>query len=254
LTCSIATRTSSVATDRGIRVIEVHGSIDDKPNMAIMLRQIAGRVLSDARRSAIGAIFGYGPHHRVFVLGYSCSDLFDLSPLIEALANGHREVIFIDHHRDRAELRSLSERMEKNPFRQFPEARWALCDTDAAERAARAGAMTGLRPGCRRLRRAPPLEEQGGCMGHGQIRTITRTHKGLLPRSACQICRLELQTGPLRGRQQARAFYDALFADLSGEKVTSLRRYYGPDFVVDESPWEGTEPRTSFGIPAVAGA
>lgn len=120
-----------VATDRGIRVIKVHGSIDDKPNMAIMLRQVAGRVLSDARRSAIGAIFGDGPHRRVLVLGYSCSDLFDLSPHIEALAKGHREVIFIDHHCDCAELRPLSERMEKNPFGQFPEARWALCDTDA---------------------------------------------------------------------------------------------------------------------------
>jgi len=56
-------------------------------------------------------------------------------------------------------------------------------------------------------------------------------------------------TGPLRGTQQARGFYEALFADLSGEKVTSVRRYYGPDFVVDESVWEGTAPGTPFGIP-----
>lgn len=55
--------------------------------------------------------------------------------------------------------------------------------------------------------------------------------------------------GPLHGRQAARGFYDALFADLSGEKVTTLRRYYGPDFVVDESLWEGTAPGTPFGIP-----
>lgn len=55
-------------------------------------------------------------------------------------------------------------------------------------------------------------------------------------------------TGPLRGQQAARGFYDALFADLSGEKVTTLRRYYGPDFVVDESLWEGTAPGTPFGI------
>lgn len=56
-------------------------------------------------------------------------------------------------------------------------------------------------------------------------------------------------TGPLHGQQQARSFYDALFADLSGEKVTTIRRYYGPDFVVDESLWEGTAPGTPFGIP-----
>lgn len=55
--------------------------------------------------------------------------------------------------------------------------------------------------------------------------------------------------GTLHGRQAARGFYDALFADLSGDKVTTVRRYYGDDFVVDESLWEGTAPGTPFGIP-----
>ncbi len=55
--------------------------------------------------------------------------------------------------------------------------------------------------------------------------------------------------GLLQGQEAARGFYDALFADLSGEKVTMLRRYYGPDFVVDESLWEGTAPGAPFGIP-----
>lgn len=55
--------------------------------------------------------------------------------------------------------------------------------------------------------------------------------------------------GVLRGPGQARQFYEGLFADLSGEKVTSLRRYHGPDFVVDESLWEGHAPGTPFGIP-----
>ena len=56
-------------------------------------------------------------------------------------------------------------------------------------------------------------------------------------------------TGPVRGKPAARGFYDTLFADLAGEKVTTLRRYYGPDFVVDESLWEGTATGTPFGIP-----
>ena len=56
-------------------------------------------------------------------------------------------------------------------------------------------------------------------------------------------------TGPVRGKLAARGFYDALFADLAGERVTTLRRYYGPDFVVDESLWEGTATGAPFGIP-----
>lgn len=58
-------------------------------------------------------------------------------------------------------------------------------------------------------------------------------------------------TGPLRGRDAARGFYEALFADLAGEKDTTLRRWYGDDFVVDESLWEGTAPGTPFGLPGL---
>lgn len=57
--------------------------------------------------------------------------------------------------------------------------------------------------------------------------------------------------GPLRGRDAARGFYKTLFADLAGEKVTSLRRYHGPDFVVDESLWEGTAPGMPLGLPGL---
>jgi len=47
-------------------------------------------------------------------------------------------------------------------------------------------------------------------------------------------------TGPLRGKAQARTFYEQIFADLEQEGVTSKHRYYGDDFVVDESVWRGT--------------
>ena len=36
-----------------------------------------------------------------------------------------------------------------------------------------------------------------------------------------------------------RAFYKMLFADLRGEGVTPLRRFYGEDFVIDETLWHG---------------
>jgi len=55
-------------------------------------------------------------------------------------------------------------------------------------------------------------------------------------------------SGPLRGQAAARGFYERLFADLKGEKVTPLRRYYGTDFVIDESLWEGAATGTPFGL------
>lgn len=55
-------------------------------------------------------------------------------------------------------------------------------------------------------------------------------------------------TGPTRGREGARPFYEALFADLSESKVQCLRRLYGDRFLIDESLWRGTAPGRPFGF------
>lgn len=54
--------------------------------------------------------------------------------------------------------------------------------------------------------------------------------------------------GQLHGREAARPFYEALFADLSESKVTPIRRLYGEQFLVDESLWEGRAPGRPFGL------
>jgi ketosteroid isomerase-like protein len=45
--------------------------------------------------------------------------------------------------------------------------------------------------------------------------------------------------GELRDRAAIQTFYEMLFEDLKGEKVTPVRRLYGDDFVVDEAIWQG---------------
>ena len=55
-------------------------------------------------------------------------------------------------------------------------------------------------------------------------------------------------TGPTVGREAARGFYENLFADLSDGSVKSLRRYYGEDFMVDDSMWTGKAPGRPFGL------
>ena len=55
-------------------------------------------------------------------------------------------------------------------------------------------------------------------------------------------------TGPTHGRDNARGFYEHLFADLADGQVRSLRRLYGEDFLVDESVWSGTAPGRPFGL------
>ncbi|MGR4869992.1 ester cyclase [Variovorax sp. LARHSF232] len=55
-------------------------------------------------------------------------------------------------------------------------------------------------------------------------------------------------TGPSRGRESARPFYETLFADLSEGKVETRRRLYGDNFMVDDSLWSGRAPGRPFGM------
>ena len=55
-------------------------------------------------------------------------------------------------------------------------------------------------------------------------------------------------TGPTRGRDAARPFYESLFDDLADGKVECIRRLYGDDFLVDESLWRGRAPGRPFGL------
>jgi len=55
-------------------------------------------------------------------------------------------------------------------------------------------------------------------------------------------------TGPTRGRESARGFYEQLFTDLSESHAKPLRRLYGEDFLIDESLWRGRAPGRPFGL------
>lgn len=55
-------------------------------------------------------------------------------------------------------------------------------------------------------------------------------------------------TGPTRGRDAARNFYEGLFSDLSDGRMQSLRRLYGDNFMVDESLWSGRATGMPFGL------
>jgi predicted ester cyclase len=55
-------------------------------------------------------------------------------------------------------------------------------------------------------------------------------------------------TGPTKGRENARPFYETLFADIEDSKVTCLKRLYGENFLVDESLLEGTAVGQPYGL------
>ena len=45
--------------------------------------------------------------------------------------------------------------------------------------------------------------------------------------------------GVLHDKAKVRDYYAMLFETVKGERVTPLKRYYGDDFVVDETLWHG---------------
>jgi uncharacterized protein len=55
-------------------------------------------------------------------------------------------------------------------------------------------------------------------------------------------------TGPNVGKAAARAFYEHLFGDISGERTEPRGRLYGPDFLVDEVVWHGRAVGRPFGF------
>lgn len=46
--------------------------------------------------------------------------------------------------------------------------------------------------------------------------------------------------GVLNDPAKQRAYYELLFRSIKGERVERLRRYYGEDFLIDETLWHGT--------------
>src|SRR5690606_34323109 len=54
--------------------------------------------------------------------------------------------------------------------------------------------------------------------------------------------------GPIHDRADVRQFYEALFADLAEGEVSSRRRLYGDNFLVDDSVWRGRAVGRPFGI------
>lgn len=55
-------------------------------------------------------------------------------------------------------------------------------------------------------------------------------------------------SGPTFGRDAAKPFYEALFADLADGHMACRKRLYGDNFLVDESQWSGRAPGRPFGL------
>jgi tetratricopeptide (TPR) repeat protein len=106
-----------------IVILKIHGSAHDETSLRTTLTAVASRVLSQARMNIIKHLFSSGEHDKVLILGYSCSDAFDITPQIQSLEKDPlKEITFIDHvsrHADNRITRTVAN-ISKNPFVMFP--------------------------------------------------------------------------------------------------------------------------------------
>lgn len=119
-------------TSDTIKVIKLHGSIQNKKDVAITLKRVAARDLAQGRFEVIKNMFSSGPHSHVIVMGYSCFDAFDICPQIEALQNNLKKVFYIKHHEMPSgfEVKDLTEKPDKNPFKKFRGSWLIIVNTD----------------------------------------------------------------------------------------------------------------------------
>jgi NAD-dependent SIR2 family protein deacetylase len=116
--------------DDNIKVFKIHGSIEDKDSIRTTLKTVANKSLSDKRMALIRYLFSEGKHKDVFVLGYSCSDEFDITPQIQSIEGCKKEITFIEHDNSSIEVsEELRIKEDKNPFKNFSGMR-IKCNTD----------------------------------------------------------------------------------------------------------------------------
>jgi len=112
-----------------VKIFKIHGSIDDIESIRITMKAVASKTLSDKRMNVIKYLFSTGNHRKVLILGYSCSDEFDITPQIQSIEENQKEIIFVDHCEEGKEIEDIKIKEERNPFRKSPGKR-IKCNTD----------------------------------------------------------------------------------------------------------------------------
>lgn len=104
-----------------IKIIKIHGCISNKKEMAITLELVARKTIDQHKEKVISSFFCKSINPTVIILGYSCSDLFDISPLIESIEDNKSEILIFEHNFLENEIRieDISLKQQKNPFKSY---------------------------------------------------------------------------------------------------------------------------------------
>lgn len=107
--------------DHKIKIIKIHGCVSNISEMAITLSAVASKTTCKNKNNIIEKFFSKNVNPSVIIVGYSCSDLFDISPQLE-LVNNNSEVFIIEHINNTSgyTVEDIAIKEHKNPFKSFP--------------------------------------------------------------------------------------------------------------------------------------
>lgn len=107
--------------DNKIKIIKIHGCISNKSNMAITLDNVASKTICVNRNSIIENFFSDKINQNILILGYSCSDLFDISPQLKLRKKNGSVVYFVQHTNKESnhKIEEITVENYKNPFKSF---------------------------------------------------------------------------------------------------------------------------------------
>jgi len=78
-------------------LFKLHGGTQRPETIQTTINKIASNDAQERCKKMIDHVFDTGPHSTVMILGYSFSDVFDISPSIEAITNSKKSVVNIKH-------------------------------------------------------------------------------------------------------------------------------------------------------------
>ena len=105
-------------SDQKARIIKLHGTILDIDELALTIRRVAARQRADLRAKIIVELMAHEKEGGLVVLGYSCSDHFDVSPAARGAARSDRLITYVAHDSSGAapSISPLRETHPDNPF------------------------------------------------------------------------------------------------------------------------------------------
>ncbi|MGE0741619.1 MAG: tetratricopeptide repeat protein [Hyphomonadaceae bacterium] len=78
-------------------IIKLHGSVEDTTRLGATLDKVASRKSANSVARAVVPLFGGVRFKRLYIAGYSCSDVFDIVPTINSIELQKTSVVFISH-------------------------------------------------------------------------------------------------------------------------------------------------------------